>query len=130
MPPFSRISAYSLSICSFTHSNPRSRTTNLKRALLRFLRLPYSLNTRRTASIRFTRRSSGRNSSRSRASVGLGPLPTEARLLDEFLPEERLVNRIEAVLRVFNEYGNRKNRNKARFKFVVRERGFEWVKEQ
>jgi sulfite reductase beta subunit-like hemoprotein len=61
---------------------------------------------------------------------GLGPLPVEARLLDEFLPEDRLVNRIEAVLRVFNQYGNRKNRNMARLKFVMRERGFEWLKEQ
>ena len=61
---------------------------------------------------------------------GLGPLPTEAQLLDEFLPEEHLVSRIEAVLRVFNEFGNRKNRNKARLKFVMRERGFEWLKTQ
>lgn len=61
---------------------------------------------------------------------GLGPLPTEAVLLDEFLPEERLVNRVEAVLRVFNQYGNRKNRNKARLKFVLRERGAEWLKAQ
>ena len=60
---------------------------------------------------------------------GLGPLPVEAQLLDEFLPEERLVNRIEAVMRVFNQYGNRKNRNMARLKFVMRERGFEWLKE-
>ena len=45
---------------------------------------------------------------------GLGPLPTEAQLLDEFLPEERLMNRCEAVVRVFNKYGNRQNRNKAR----------------
>lgn len=61
---------------------------------------------------------------------GLGPLPVEARLLDEFLPEDRIVSRIEAVLRVFNQYGNRKNRNMARLKFVMRERGFEWLKEQ
>ena len=61
---------------------------------------------------------------------GLGPLPTEAQLLDEFVPEERLVNRCEAVIRVFNKYGNRKNKNKARLKFVVRERGFDWVREQ
>jgi sulfite reductase beta subunit-like hemoprotein len=60
---------------------------------------------------------------------GLGPLPVEARLLDEFLPVERVVNRIEAVLRVFNQYGNRKNRNMARLKFVMRERGFDWLKE-
>ena len=61
---------------------------------------------------------------------GLGPLPTEAHLLDEFVPEERLVNRCEAVLRLFNKHGNRKNKNKARLKFVVRERGWDWVKEQ
>jgi sulfite reductase beta subunit-like hemoprotein len=60
---------------------------------------------------------------------GLGPLPVEAQLLDEFLPEERLVNRIEAVLRVFNQYGNRKDKNKARLKFVMRERGFDWLRE-
>lgn len=61
---------------------------------------------------------------------GLGPLPVEAQLLDEFLPEERLVNRVEAVIRVFNKYGNRQNRNTARIKFVVRSRGIAWVKEQ
>ena len=61
---------------------------------------------------------------------GLGPLPSESQLLDEFLPVERIVNRIEAVLRVFNKYGNRGNKNKARFKFIIRERGWEWTKEQ
>lgn len=61
---------------------------------------------------------------------GLGPLPTEAHLLDEFVPEERLVNRIEAVIRLFSQHGNRKNKNKARLKFVVRERGFDWVREE
>jgi sulfite reductase beta subunit-like hemoprotein len=60
---------------------------------------------------------------------GLGPLPTEARLLFDFLPEERVVNLCEAVLRVFNAHGNRKNKNKARLKFVMRERGFDWLKE-
>src|SRR5271170_2471793 len=61
---------------------------------------------------------------------GLGPLPVEAGLLDEFVPVERLVNRCEAVIRVFGQYGNRKNKNKARLKFIVRERGFDWVREQ
>jgi len=61
---------------------------------------------------------------------GLGPLPTEAQLLDEFLPEERLLNRCEAVVRVFNKFGNRQNRNKARMKFVLRERGIDWLREQ
>jgi len=61
---------------------------------------------------------------------GLGPLPTEAQLLEEFVPEERLLNRCEAVIRVFNQHGNRSNKNKARMKFVLRERGIEWVREQ
>jgi sulfite reductase beta subunit-like hemoprotein len=61
---------------------------------------------------------------------GLGPLPTEAQLLEEFVSEERLLNRCEAVIRVFNQYGNRKDKNKARMKFVLRERGFAWLKEQ
>jgi sulfite reductase beta subunit-like hemoprotein len=61
---------------------------------------------------------------------GLGPLPSEAQLLDEFVPEERLVNRIEAVIRLFGKFGNRANKNKARLKFVLRERGFDWVKDQ
>src|SRR5271168_2872090 len=60
---------------------------------------------------------------------GLGPLPTEARLLDEFLPAERVVNRVEAVIRIFSLHGNRKNKNKARLKFVLRERGFEWLRD-
>jgi sulfite reductase beta subunit-like hemoprotein len=60
---------------------------------------------------------------------GLGPLPTEAQLLDEFVPEEMLIHKCEAVVRVFNQYGNRQNKFKARMKFVMRERGFEWLKE-
>lgn len=60
---------------------------------------------------------------------GLGPLPSEAHLLDEFLPVENLIPRIEAILRLFNKHGNRQNKNKARLKFVLRERGWEWVKE-
>ena len=60
---------------------------------------------------------------------GLGPLPTEGQLLIDFLPVERVVNLCEAVLRVFNAHGNRGNKNKARLKFVLRERGFDWLKE-
>ena len=72
----------------------------------------------------------GRRGFRALIGGGLGPLPTEAQLLDEFLPEERLLNRCEAVVRVFNKYGNRQNRNKARMKFVLRERGIDWLRDQ
>ncbi|HEY6945819.1 MAG TPA: nitrite/sulfite reductase [Candidatus Acidoferrum sp.] len=56
---------------------------------------------------------------------GLGSLPTESAVLTEFLPEEELLPTIEAVLRVFSETGNRKNKFKARLKFVLREKGIE-----
>ena len=56
---------------------------------------------------------------------GLGSLPTESALLTDFLPEEELLPTIEAVLRVFSETGNRKNKFKARMKFVLREKGIE-----
>ncbi|MCX6622952.1 MAG: nitrite/sulfite reductase, partial [Acidobacteria bacterium] len=60
---------------------------------------------------------------------GLGSLPHEARLLEEFLPEEHLVQKCEAMIRVFGQHGNRGNKMKARFKFIIRERGFDWVRE-
>ncbi|HWD00673.1 MAG TPA: nitrite/sulfite reductase [Candidatus Sulfopaludibacter sp.] len=61
---------------------------------------------------------------------GLGPLPMEAQLFSDFVPEERLLNWIEALIRVFSKFGNRKNKNLARLKFVMRDRGFAWVKDQ
>jgi sulfite reductase beta subunit-like hemoprotein len=56
---------------------------------------------------------------------GLGSLPTEAAVLTDFLPEEELLPTIEAVLRVFTETGNRKNKLMARLKFVLRAKGTE-----
>src|SRR5947207_4294433 len=56
---------------------------------------------------------------------GLGSLPTESAVLTEFLPEEELIPTIEAILRVFSEHGNRKNKFKARMKFVLRAKGIE-----
>src|SRR5207244_1252101 len=41
----------------------------------------------------------------------------------EFLPAEELLPTIEAILRVFSEHGNRKNKFKARMKFVLRAKG-------
>ena len=56
---------------------------------------------------------------------GLGSLPTEAATFTDFLPEEELIPTIEAILRVFCEHGNRKNKLKARMKFVLRAKGIE-----
>jgi sulfite reductase beta subunit-like hemoprotein len=56
---------------------------------------------------------------------GLGSLPTEAAVLADFLPEEELLPTIEAILRVFTETGNRKNKLLARLKYVLRAKGIE-----
>ena len=50
-------------------------------------------------------------------------------MLHEFIPADDLLHRIEAVIRVFNEHGNRKNKNTARLKFVMRTRGFDWLRD-
>jgi len=72
----------------------------------------------------------GRRGFRMIVGGGMGPLPMEARLLDEFVPEEHLLHKCEAVIRVFNQHGNRRNKNMARLKFLVRDRGFDWLREQ
>jgi sulfite reductase (ferredoxin) len=56
---------------------------------------------------------------------GLGSTPRIAKLLREFVPMEELIPAIEAMLKVFDNLGNRKNRSKARMKFVIDKLGFE-----
>lgn len=56
---------------------------------------------------------------------GLGPVPRQAEVLDEFLPAGRLLATWEAVLRVFDRLGERRNRNLARLKFLVRRLGID-----
>ncbi len=62
------------------------------------------------------------------AGGGLGSAPRIAQLLREFTPIEELIPSIEAVIKVFDTLGNRKNRNKARMKFVIEKLGFEEFK--
>ena len=56
---------------------------------------------------------------------GLGSAPRIAHLLHEFVPMDDLIPSIEAVIKVFDNLGNRKNRSKARMKFVIEKLGFE-----
>jgi sulfite reductase (NADPH) hemoprotein beta-component len=56
---------------------------------------------------------------------GLSTSPEDAHLLYEFLPADRLTAVIEAVIRVFDRTGNRKNKARARLKYVIRKRGFD-----
>ena len=59
---------------------------------------------------------------------GLGAAPRIAHLLREFVPMDELIPSIEAVIKVFDNLGNRKNRSKARMKFVIEKLGFEEFK--
>lgn len=56
---------------------------------------------------------------------GLGANPTLALLAYEFLPEDQVIPFTEAVLRVFDRYGERNRRMKARFKFLLGDIGLE-----
>jgi sulfite reductase (ferredoxin) len=56
---------------------------------------------------------------------GLGPVPQQARLFDEFVPEEEILPIAQAISRVFARLGEKKNRNTARLKFLVSKLGIE-----
>src|SRR5258708_337841 len=59
---------------------------------------------------------------------GLGSVPQAAQLFDDFLPESELLPIAQAISRVFSRLGERQNRARARFKFVVRKLGIEETK--
>jgi len=56
---------------------------------------------------------------------GLGDRPKYAFKYTDFLPFEELLLLIESVLRVFNDYGDRKNRRHNRLKFLIEKLGRE-----
>jgi sulfite reductase (ferredoxin) len=56
---------------------------------------------------------------------GLGAVPHQAKLLDEFVPEEDLLPLSRAIGRVFARLGEKKNRNRARLKFLVQKLGID-----
>jgi sulfite reductase (ferredoxin) len=60
-----------------------------------------------------------------RVGGGLGAVPQQAPILDDFLPVERLHARVDAILDVFGRHGEKKNRARARLKFLVADWGIE-----
>ena len=60
---------------------------------------------------------------------GLGSVPYQAKLFDEFLAPEELLPITQAIARVFGRLGEKKNRNRARIKFLVHELGIEKFKD-
>ena len=60
---------------------------------------------------------------------GLGAVPHQAKVFEEFLPAEEVLPMAQAISRVFARHGEKKNRNKARFKFLVKAWGIEKFKQ-
>lgn len=58
---------------------------------------------------------------------GLGAQPLLAYPVEDFLPEDKLIPYIEAIIRVFDRYGERTNRNKARLKYLIQKIGIDEV---
>jgi sulfite reductase (ferredoxin) len=59
---------------------------------------------------------------------GLGTVPQQTKLLEEFVSEEELMPLSLAIGRVFAKYGEKKNRNTARLKFLISKIGMEEFK--
>lgn len=58
---------------------------------------------------------------------GLGSQPMMAHVVEEFLPEDQMIPYTESAIRVFDRYGERNNRNKARFKYLIQKLGLDEV---
>ena len=56
---------------------------------------------------------------------GLGAVPYQAKLFDEFVPEEELFPITQAIARVFGRLGEKRNRARARIKFLVNKLGLD-----
>jgi sulfite reductase (ferredoxin) len=60
---------------------------------------------------------------------GLGAVPYHAKLLDSFVPPEELLPLTQAIARVFARLGEKKNRNRARIKFLIQDLGIDKFRE-
>jgi sulfite reductase (ferredoxin) len=60
---------------------------------------------------------------------GLGAVPYQAKLFDAFVPPEELLPLAQAIARVFARHGEKKNRNRARIKFLIQDLGIEKFRE-
>ena len=61
---------------------------------------------------------------------GLGRTPMIGKPISEFVPHEHLLAYLESILRVYNRYGRRDNKYKARIKILVHEEGIDTIRAQ
>ena len=60
---------------------------------------------------------------------GLGAVPYMAKLFDSFVPVEEILPLTQAIARVYARLGEKKNRNRARIKFLIQDLGIEKFKQ-
>jgi len=61
---------------------------------------------------------------------GLGAVPRQAKVFDEFLPPEEVLPITQAIARIFGRHGEKKMRSRARLKFLIEKWGMEKFQEE
>ncbi len=59
---------------------------------------------------------------------GLGAVPRQAKVFDEFMPPEEILPVAQAIARIFGRHGEKKMRSRARLKFLIEKMGMEEFK--
>jgi sulfite reductase (NADPH) hemoprotein beta-component len=77
--------------------------------------------------LRLLRNEAGELGFRVTVGGGMGRTPVIGTVLREFLPWQHIMNYIEAVVRVYNQYGRRDNKYKARIKILVKAEGQRYI---
>ena len=77
--------------------------------------------------LRLVRNQEGELGFRVSVGGGMGRTPLIGTVLREFLPWQHIMNYIEAVVRVYNQYGRRDNKFKARIKILVKAEGQKFI---
>ncbi|SAL13455.1 nitrite/sulfite reductase [Caballeronia turbans] len=77
--------------------------------------------------LQLVRNDSGELGFRVSAGGGMGRTPVIATLMREFLPWRHIMNYIEAIVRVYNRYGRRDNKYKARIKILMKAEGQRYI---
>jgi sulfite reductase (NADPH) hemoprotein beta-component len=77
--------------------------------------------------LKLVRNDAGELGFRVSAGGGMGRTPMIATPMREFLPWRHIMNYIEAIVRVYNRYGRRDNKYKARIKILVKAEGQRYI---
>lgn len=71
------------------------------------------------------RKKEGRRGFKVLVGGGLGAVSMVAHTIAEFMPDDEIIPFVEAAIRVFDRYGERQKRMKARMKFLIKQLGIE-----